>query len=88
MTPTTAVRWRWPRDPRYAGQQCRQASLRDERLGALNIQPHGGLLVEYVCLFEGMTKSTLSELAHMLASTSDEISLELGSRFFGGNLVE
>ena len=58
------------------------------RFGALNIQPNGNLLVEYVALFEGMTKSTFAELAHMLVSTTDEIALELGSRFFGENLVE
>jgi hypothetical protein len=58
------------------------------RFGALNIQPNGELLVEHVALFEGMTKSTFSELTQMLASTCDEISLEFGSRFLGGNLVE
>jgi len=58
------------------------------RFGALNIQPDGLALVEHVALFHGMTKTTFSELAHMIAGTTDEVLLEFGSRFMGGNLVE
>jgi hypothetical protein len=81
----------WPLRETHLPEDAYEHALRTNaqyRFGQLNIQADGALLLEYVVNFNGLTKAAFSELASMISSAADEIAVDLGTRFFGGNLVE